>query len=250
MIRQQLPSEGWGALVHNRYWADIDGSPHRANALRDVFRRKVAEVMPLESVGPVTQFKKTQTFTVTLPLGGALPMRVEEILPARIVCATLEGHPLAGLVTFDFIERGKQVRFEVGVHARLAARADALLMAPVDGLLQAVNWTAVAERMVAVSGGRAPAGVQSISTALDEEEARKIEAWAEALAVRLVKILASTSRFVILLGEIALHLCIRSSDVHCSTPPRPLGASRLDRVIGEWLRAAATQPKRRGGTVK
>jgi hypothetical protein len=187
VIRQQLPSEGWGALVHNRYWADIDGSPHRATALRDVFRRKVAAVMPLEGVGPVTQFKKTQTFTVTLPLGGALPMRVEEILPARIVCATLEGHPLAGLVTFDFIERGKQVRFEVGVHARLAARADALLMAPVDGLLQAVNWTVVAERMVAVSGGRAPAGVQSVATALDEDEARKIEAWAEALAVRRLR---------------------------------------------------------------
>ena len=143
--------------------------------------------MPLEQVGPVTGFKKNQAFTVVLPMGGALPMRVDDILPGRIVCATLEGHPLAGLLTFDFIERGKQVRFEVGVHARLAARADALLMAPLDGLLQALNWTAVVERMVEVSGGRAKAGVQSLATALDEEEAGKIEAWAEALAVRRLR---------------------------------------------------------------
>jgi hypothetical protein len=187
VIRQQFPSEGLGPLVHNRYWVDIDGSPHRAAALRDVFRRNVGVVMPLERVGPVTQLKKTQAFTVMLPLGGALPMRVEDILPGRIVCATLEGHPLSGLVAFDFIERGRQVRFEVGVHARVAARADAVLMAPLDGLLEDRNWTAVAERLVAVSGGRAPAGVQSAVATLEGEEARKIEAWAESLAVRRLR---------------------------------------------------------------
>ena len=187
VIRQQLPSEGLGPLIHNRYWVDIDGSPHRGAALREVFRRNVAAVMALEQVGPVSHFKKNQTFTVMLPLGGALPMRVEDILPGRIVCATLEGHPLAGLLTFDFIERSKQVRFEVGVHARGVARGDALLLAPLDGLLQDLNWTAVAERMVKVSGGRAAAGVQSVAATLDEEEARKIEAWAEALAVRRLR---------------------------------------------------------------
>jgi hypothetical protein len=184
---QQFPSDGWGSLVRNRYWADIAGSPHRATALRDVFRRNVAAVMPLDQVGPVTRFKKNQTFTVVLPLGGALPMRVDDILPGRIVCATLDGHPLAGLITFDFIDRGKQVRFEIGVHARLAARADALVMAPLDGVLQALNWTAVVERMVEASGGRAPAGAESDVTTLNGEEAGKIEAWAEALAVNRLR---------------------------------------------------------------
>ena len=187
MNRQQFPSEGLGPLVHNRYWVDIDGSPHRAAALRDVFRRNVAVVMPLERVGPVTHLKKNQAFTVMLALGGALPMRVDDILPGRIVCATLEGHPRAGIVTFDFVERGRQVRFEVGVHARIAATVGALLMAPLDGLLQDANWTAVAERLVEVSGGRAPAGVQSLATTLDGEEARKIEEWAESLAVRRLR---------------------------------------------------------------
>jgi hypothetical protein len=185
--RQQFPSEGVGPLVHNRYWVDIDGSPHRAAALREVFRRNVGVVMPLERVGPVTQLKKTQAFTVILPLGGPLPMRVEDILPGRIVCATLEGHPLAGIVTFDFIERGRQVRFEIGVHARIAPTVGALLMAPIDGLMQDGNWTAVAERVVEVSGGRAPAGVQSAATPLEGEEARKIEEWAESLAVRRLR---------------------------------------------------------------
>jgi hypothetical protein len=187
VIRQQRPSEGWGPLVHNRYRVDIDGSPHRGTALRDVFRRNVAALIPLDQVGPVTRFKKNQTFTVALPLGGALPMRVEDILPGRIVCATLEGHPLAGLLTFDFVERGPQVRFEIGVHARLAPRADAVLMAPIDGLLQALNWTAVAERLVDVSGGRAPAGVQTETIALDADEVKRIEDWAESLAIRRLR---------------------------------------------------------------
>ena len=191
VIPEQLPSEGVGPMVHKRYWADIEGGFYRAGALRDVFRRNVAQAMPFETrpdaTGPLDNLKKNQTFTVMLPLRGALSMRVEDITPERIVCATLEGHPLAGLLTFDFIERGKAVRFEVGVHARQADVVDAVLMAALGELLQDVNWRRVVDNVVKLSGGRAREGVQMLVTDLDDEEAARIEMWAEQLKLRRMR---------------------------------------------------------------
>ena len=60
VVPEQLPEEGVGPLVHKRYWADIDGSYHRAGALRDVFRRNFAQAMPFEvraERGPLTNLK-------------------------------------------------------------------------------------------------------------------------------------------------------------------------------------------------
>jgi NADH dehydrogenase len=187
---EQLPSEGVGPLVHKRYWADIDGSYHRAPDLRDVFRRNLPRAMPFEvrqEKGPIANLKKNDTFTVNLPLRGALAMRVEDITPDRIVCCTLQGHPLAGLLTFNFIERGRQVRFEVGVFARGADIVDAALMAAIGEFLQDVNWMAVVERVVKLSGGRAPEGPQMLVTTLDDDEAEKVEEWAKELMIRRLR---------------------------------------------------------------
>jgi uncharacterized protein YbjT (DUF2867 family) len=187
---EQLPSAGVGPLVHKRYWADITGSFHRAAALRDVFRRNAAQAMPFElraESGPIENLKKGMTLSVTVPLRGTVSMRVEDVTPERIVLATVEGHPLAGLVTFNFLERGAQVRFEVEVFARGADVVDAILMAVMADFLQDVHWRTVVERVVQLSGGRAPAGVQMLITAVDEEEARKVEEWAAALVVRRMR---------------------------------------------------------------
>src|SRR5688572_29170617 len=187
---EQLPSEGVGPLVHKRYWADIDGSFHRAGALRDVFRRNVTQAMPFEvrqESGPITNLKKNMTFSITIPVRGVISMRIEEVTPHRIVAATVDGHPLAGLVTFNFLERGAQVRFEVEVFARGADIADAVLLAAMADFLQDVNWQTVVERVVQLSGGRARAGVQTLVTAVDHQEARKIEKWAAELVVRRMR---------------------------------------------------------------
>lgn len=190
VMPEQLPSEGVGPLVHKRYWADIEGSYHRAGALRDVFRRNVTRAMPFEihqESGPITNLKKGMTFSVSLPLRGTVAMRVEDVTPDRIVTATVQGHPLAGLVTFDFLERGAQVRFEVEVFARGADIVDAILLAAMAEFLQDLHWQTVVERVVELSGGRAPGGVQTLVTTLDDEEARKIEEWAEELVVRRMR---------------------------------------------------------------
>ncbi len=190
VLPEQLPEEGVGSLVHKRYWADIDGSYHRAGALRDVFRRNLPQAMPFDvraERGPLTNVKQGMTLSVALPLRGIVSLRIEEVTPQRIVAATVEGHPLAGLVTFNFLERGAQVRFEVEVFARGADVADAVLLAAMADFLQDVNWQGVVERVVQLSGGRAPAGVQTLVTAVDDAEARKIEDWAAALVVRRMR---------------------------------------------------------------
>jgi hypothetical protein len=190
VIPEQLPSQGVGPMVRKRYWADIEGGFYRAAALRDVFRRNVAKAMPFETrrdAGPVDNLKKNMTFEVMLPLRGALAMRVEEITPDRIVCATLEGHPLAGILVFDFIERGRDVRFEVCVHARQADVADAVLMAALGDLLQDVHWRTVVDNVVKLSGGRAPEGVQMTVDDVFGEEAARIDAWAEQLKLRRLR---------------------------------------------------------------
>ena len=189
-IPEQLPAEGVGPLVHKRYWADIDGSFYRAEALRDVFRRNLGRVLPFEATrdgGPLDNVKKNMTFTVMVPLRGALSMRVEDITPTRVVASTLQGHPLAGLLTFDFLERGTQVRFEIGVYARGADFPDAVLMAAIFDFLQDMNWRQAVENMVKLSGGHAREGVQMLVTPLLGEEARKVEEWAAQLAVRRMR---------------------------------------------------------------
>jgi hypothetical protein len=127
------------------------------------------------------------TFSVTMPVRGTISMRIEEVTPQRIVLATVDGHPLAGLVTFNFLERGAQVRFEVEVFARGADIADAVLLAALGDLLQDINWQTVVERVAQLSGGRAPAGVQTLVTTVDDEEALKIEEWAAELVVRRMR---------------------------------------------------------------
>ena len=190
VIPEQLPSEGVGPMVNKRYWADIEGGFYRAGALRDVFRRNAAKVMPFETradAGPLDNLKKNMTFTVRLPLRGALALRVEDITPERIVCATLDGHPLAGLLVFDFVERGRDVRFEIRTHSRQADLVDAVLMAAVGDLLQDVHWRTVVDNVVKLSGGRAPAGVQMAVDDVVGEEAARIEEWAEQLKLRRLR---------------------------------------------------------------
>jgi hypothetical protein len=50
--------------------------------------------------------------------------------------------------------------------------------------MQSLTWTHVVEKMIEVSQGTAPAGVEHASASLDEEEAKAIEHWVEELAMR------------------------------------------------------------------
>jgi NADH dehydrogenase len=178
-IPEQLPSEGVGPLRRKKFWADIKGSRHTPTALVEEFRERCAEVMPLEfSAEPGTPraVEEGTTLTLGLPLRGNVQVRVEEVAPRRVTLSTVEGHMLAGMIQFTASgDKRRGVRFLVEIHARAANALDLLAMSAVGDSLQQSNWEEVVTRVVGLSGGTAPLGVQSETETLDDEEARRVE---------------------------------------------------------------------------
>lgn len=186
-IPEQLPSEGFGPLRRKRFWADIRHSRYLAADLLALFRNRVTDVMPIEfsaEPGAPREIRKDATLTASLPLRGHIQMKVAEADDSRITFVTVEGHPLAGIVQFSTETRTGKVRFTVEVHARAANAFDYISMSAIGSVLQDQNWQQVVERMVELSGGSAPEGVQSESRTLNEEEAEAIEKRIESLVVR------------------------------------------------------------------
>jgi uncharacterized protein YbjT (DUF2867 family) len=178
-IPEQLPSGGVGPLRRKRFWADIKGSRLTPTALVEEFQERCAEVMPLEfSAEPGTPrvVEEGVTLTLGVPVRGNVQVRVEEVAPRRVTFSTVEGHMLAGVIQFTASgDRRKAVRFLVEIHARAATTLDLLAMSAVGDSLQKENWEEVVARVVALSGGQAPLGVQGDTETLDDEEARRVE---------------------------------------------------------------------------
>lgn len=178
-IPEQLPSEGVGPLRRKKFWADIKGSRLTPTALVEEFRGHCAEVMPLEfSAEPGTSrvVEEGTTLTLGLPVRGNVQVRVEEVAPRRVTFSTVGGHMLAGMIQFTASgDRRRDVRFLVDIHARAANALDLLAMSTVGDSLQQSNWEEVVTRVVNLSGGTAPSGVQSETETLDDEEARRVE---------------------------------------------------------------------------
>jgi NADH dehydrogenase len=110
---------------------------------------------------------------------------VASVEPRHVTLLTLEGHPLAGAVRFLCEPRGEAVRFQVEVYDRPANVIDFIAMRALGDWLQAHTWSHVVEKMLELSGGSAPAGVQSDTTSLDDQEAAAIDKWVQELVMRL-----------------------------------------------------------------
>ena len=124
-----------------------------------------------------------ETITLALPMRGHVQVRVASIEPRRVTLLTLEGHPLAGAVRFLCEPRGDAIRFQVEVYDRPANVIDFIAMRAVGDRLQDHTWSHVVDRMVQVSGGSAPGGVEHETAALDDDEAEAIERWCEEIAM-------------------------------------------------------------------
>src|SRR5690606_10512110 len=101
-----------------------------------------------------------------------------------VTLATLEGHPLAGAVRFQFADVPTGVRFTINVADRPATAVDYLGMALIGNAAQRSAWVTTAERVVEASGGEAPDGVRHAARELDDEEAAPFEAWVDGLVTR------------------------------------------------------------------
>lgn len=184
---EQEPADGVGSLVRRHVWADIIGSRLGPEALFERFRALFGEITPWHVMvgaepGTPVEPRLGATLTMRLPLRGNVQVRVVELEPLQLTLATLDGHPLAGLVRFR-IERisGEQLRFHVEVHDRPSNMVDWLVMSTVGGGIQVATWRSTVDRLVAESGGSAPDGVRDESETLRGEDARRVEQWARDL---------------------------------------------------------------------
>jgi hypothetical protein len=180
----EQPPAGRGAIRRRRYWADIEGASRPARALRDLFRRRATHVLSLDDGPPEGQLlKKGTLLSARVPLRGFVALRVAEVTPETVTALTVEGDPLAGVVTVAFRDAGRGVRVEVVVEAAAATLLDTVLAGAGGGALEDLDWPAAIERIVALSGGRSPAGVQRAAELLDETEAARVRERAERLRV-------------------------------------------------------------------
>ena len=182
-MKEMLPEDGFGKLEHKRFWADIKGSRFNAPGLMKQFRERVNEFMPIEFAaepGAPEKIEKGVTLTGHLPLRGNFQVRVEVVEPNHVVFATLEGHPLAGIVEFTTSDTGGAVRFAIDVWSRASNFFDFIAVRTVGGPAQSANWRAVVQRAIDASGGTSD-GVHDEAEKLDEEEAKRVEARVKSL---------------------------------------------------------------------
>lgn len=185
---EQTPDEGVGRLQRRRFRIDVHGSRYEAPALLREFREHFSDIVPFEAAaepGSPTSIHEDETLTLELPARGHVQVRVEQVDDRSITLATLEGHPLAGVVRFAFEDIGPgAVRFTIDVIERPASRLDQLSMALVGSAAQKRTWKATAENVCEHAGGRADEGVVEDSWSLDDEQAEPLEEWVNELVQR------------------------------------------------------------------
>jgi NADH dehydrogenase len=180
-LPEQLPDQGEGALERKRFSALVQGSSLSAPELMRVFRVEARALLPIEfgpDEEPDLPLEPGMTLTLELPVRGQVQVRVEEATDDHVTFATVEGHPLAGIVRF--IARPEEeggLRFSVEVFSRSANVLDWIMMKSGGAALQRSVWRQAVERVVERTGGDAPDGVREEHTRLEGDEAAAVEAW-------------------------------------------------------------------------
>jgi uncharacterized protein YbjT (DUF2867 family) len=239
LLPEQSITEGVGPVERKRFYADVEKSRYNATELLEEFRARVLEIMPLEfsaEPGAATEIEKGATMTASIPLRGNIQVRVEELTARRITFVTLEGHPLAGIVQFKTSALKRGVRFMIEIHTRDASFFDSLTLSLGGSLMQNMNWQQVVERVMEMSGGRAPVGVQSGSQTLSEEEAERVEQMVEGLMKRYKKSVRAT--------DTSDAVKTRADDSKSKSTVRPKAAQRYGRKpsnAGTKKRDASTE---------
>jgi NADH dehydrogenase len=186
VVPEQLPRDGVGPLREKRFHVDIVDSTYNRPELFERFRNSFAETMPLavhvEGSEP-RRLTEGATISMKLPLRGNIQVRVEKVTSSTIVLSTIEGHPIAGFVRFDFKQHDGAIRFEVRVVDRSGTFFDLFAMETVGQMMQDHAWRTVVQRVLDDSGGTSVDGIVSEEMELSPEDVTKLEEWAEDVVI-------------------------------------------------------------------
>jgi nucleoside-diphosphate-sugar epimerase len=181
---EQTPDEGVGRLQRRRFRVDIRDSLMEKEALFRDFLDNFAAIAPFDAAaepGAPTRLEPDATLTLQIPARGHVQVRVVDIDDCAVTLATLEGHPLAGVVRFHFAPVDDVIRFTIDVVERPASRFDQISMAIIGTAAQKRTWTQLADNVLARSGGTAEDGVTEESWSLDDDAAEPLEEWVKSL---------------------------------------------------------------------
>ncbi|HEX8411475.1 MAG TPA: NAD(P)H-binding protein [Thermoanaerobaculia bacterium] len=176
-LKETLPEDGFGSLQHKTFYAEMRGTRETPASLMTMFRTRVNDFMPIEFVaepGAPDRIEKGATLTGSLPLRGNFQVRVEVAEPTHVVFATIEGHPLAGIVEFTTSENNGALRFAIDTWTRASNVFDWLAVRTIGAPAQDANWRAVVQRVIDASGGTSD-GVQQEKETLTGEDAARVE---------------------------------------------------------------------------
>jgi uncharacterized protein YbjT (DUF2867 family) len=182
---EQTPDEGVGRLQRRRFRIRMRNSRLDAASLLQEFCENFEQIVPFEAAaepGAPTRPEEGATMTLQLPARGHVQVRVEKVDERSITLATLEGHPLAGIVRFAFADESDgTLRFTIEVVERPASRLDQLSMALVGSAAQKRTWIQTAENVCTHAGATSSEGVVEESWSLDDDEAKPFEEWVREL---------------------------------------------------------------------
>lgn len=184
LLPENPPKTGVGQLERKRFWVDLPGCDVDPASLMTLFKTRITEVMPIDfsaEPGAPREVELGATLSAHLPARGHVQVRVEQCDADRVTFVTIEGHPLAGVVTFYANREGANVRFNVETFARPSNTLDRVAIATAGWWLQDLTWKSVVEKMGKLSGCSSPKGVEHEAESLDDAAAAETERWAEDL---------------------------------------------------------------------
>jgi hypothetical protein len=155
----QLPSDGTGPLVQRDYWCVIRGSRLRPPELVAYLRRHFAELPPerlAEFQAPrdgTVPLEAGDELDIALPGAGHVGVRVVHVASNTLTVATLEGHPIAGRITFGAYpnDRGDVV-FHIRSRSRAASALHRLGHLVAGDTMQSTTWTDFIDRLANTVG--------------------------------------------------------------------------------------------------
>jgi uncharacterized protein YbjT (DUF2867 family) len=179
---EQTPADGVGAMQRRRFHVELLDSRYDAAGLMRDLRDRFHEIVPFDAAaepGAPTSIEDGATLTLQLPIRGHVQVRVEQLDERSFTLATLEGHPLAGVVRFSAADLGAgRVAFTIDVIERPASRLDQLSMALGGSAAQKRTWIQTVENVCDLAGGHAAGdGVSDESWSLDDDAAEPYEEW-------------------------------------------------------------------------
>lgn len=181
-------SEGVGPLLQRDYWAVIRGSRLRPPELMELVCRRFTDFPPAELAifrhprGGEAPLAPGDEMEIELPLAGTVGVRVVHRDRNSITVATLQGHPVAGRITFGAYPNDQgDVILHIRSRTRSGSAVHYLGYLAAGEPMQSTTWTDFIDRVAHTVGEGVVGVIHEETTELEEEEE---DAWSPTFLAR------------------------------------------------------------------